>query len=188
MNKYKILLFIIFNFIFVNGAQQPFSELEVTIQINKNIDKSVFHKYWKIDNGFYLSYNTPFYFGKILTGCNYSPYKSINVQLPDYQSYYLFIGWLYEFNIKPKLSFSTGISVGNYLMNFNVETENAQFESEIGFEYFCGIKYQISKITKLNLDIGRELIYTYKKLDFILLKAGVSFTLKTPEWLEDIFE
>ncbi len=174
----------------MKGAQKPaFSEIEVTVQLTHNINKTTFHNYWKIENGFNVSYKTPFYIGDLLVGGSYLPYKSKIHSKPNYQSYFIFSGWLYNLNILNIIKLSPGIKFGNYLMNFEIILEdNEKFESEICLEYFCNLQYQINSSTNLNFEISKETVYTYKPLKFIFIKAGIGLKIEKPKWFEGFFK
>ncbi|MCF7886504.1 MAG: hypothetical protein K9M80_08415 [Candidatus Marinimicrobia bacterium] len=141
-----------------------------------------------MNKGFNFNYTTPFYLGKIQGGLNYMQFSSKYKFRPDFQSYFIYAGWLYDFQLINKLSFAPCIKIGNYLMNFDIESQYEKYESEVCIEYSILLKYSLNESVAINLELGKNFVYTYKNIDLILLKTGISFQLETPEFFNGIQE
>ena len=109
--KYMVAILIcFFDFIQAEGSNpEPFSRLSMSIQFEQNINHNDFHNYWKTQNGFNISYYTPFYFGNLLAGFNYLSYNSKKKTNPDYQSYFIYSGLEYNINLIDNFAFVPGI-------------------------------------------------------------------------------
>ena len=189
MKKLRTIAVILLSLVILQGSNKaPFSQLDFTLQINQNINRNQFHKFWKVKKGLNIYYTTPFYTGEILAGCNYLSYKSKTNTRPDYQSYFIYTGWLYNIKIFEQATISPVIRFGNYLMNFDIDSQHEKYESEICIGYSVIFEYPLNSIININWEIGNEKIYTYKNLNFILLKAGINLQIEKPDWLKDFLE
>jgi hypothetical protein len=171
------------------AKQKPaFSHIEAIIQIDQEIKAPGINQFWKNNSGFSLTYKTPFYYGNMLLGFHFFSHQSRLKENPDFQSYFLYAGWSYDLFTVSEFTVSPGIKFGNYLMNFKKTEGHEKFESELCFEYFCHLDYSISDLTKINIEVGREVVNTYKPLVFNIIKAGISLQIESPDWFKDFLE
>ena len=169
------------------NQKPPFSSLQINIQLASNRNNKILHEYWEVNKGMNISYQTPFYLGEICGGFSFFPYESRSDERPDFQSYFIYLGWLYEFQVFNKINFSPGIKFGNYLMNFDIKSEYDKLESEISTELFGRLEYKLTTKASLQIEYGQQNIYTYKILKLNLFKVGFALELEKPDWIMDIF-
>ncbi|MFP4548658.1 MAG: hypothetical protein ACLFQM_11050 [Fidelibacterota bacterium] len=187
MRHLKIIILILFSTVIVSGADpNAFSEMAVTVQINRGINRTPFHQSWQAGDGFSLFYRTPFMRGILSAGLAYTPYHGKTIYRPDYQSYFISMGWLYYFPLPFNFQLMPGVRFGNYLMNFDIESGDNKYESEISYEIFCFLEKPVNEQVLFNVEISRQIIFTYEVLTFSHIKAGLTFNIDDSNWLGDI--
>jgi hypothetical protein len=93
-----------------------------------------------------------------------------------------------EIDIPLNCSFYSGIKVGGYSMSFHDNSltiyQKDETEFAAGISSYLAVK--LSHNFKLNVGADYTKVYTRKRIELFVLSAGVSYSLKTPEWLKEI--
>src|SRR6056297_3880374 len=107
MHYLKIIILILFFYASLLSADlKAFSEMAITIQLNRELNQTPFNQFWREGDGFSLIYQTPFYRGNITAGMAYTPYHGKTSDRPDYQSYFISLGWFYPFCLPFKFQYA----------------------------------------------------------------------------------
>ncbi len=162
--------------------------MAITIQLNRELNQTPFNQFWREGDGFSLIYQTPFYRGNITAGMAYTPYHGKTSDRPDYQSYFISLGWFYPFCLPFKFQYAPGIRFGNYLMNFDIDSDENKYESEIGYDIFCFLERPITDQVCFNIELSRTTVSTYEALTFSHIRTGLTFKINETKWLEDLFK
>ncbi len=184
-----MLLLCISNFSLVNG-QEAFSRLSFGINILMNNPDKDFDRYWNSDLGIEGRMETPFYFGDLQAGGFFLPFKSRKNEQPDFNSYFIFLGWGKRVNLPLKTFFYSSIKAGSFVMNFNLDSlgSTQKIESELGLSLKGGIGINLFSPLQAYAGIEALHVFTRHKLSFVLFSAGLSYTITTPVWLKDFLE
>lgn len=164
------------------GAR-PFSRIDVGISRAQNVSNSDgFYRYWRPGYGFEGNLSTPFYFGEAEAGLAWHVYNADDPQVPRMQAFYLHVGWQVPLRTGPVI-WQAGFRLGNYSMNFDVETDYAseRNESEFSMSAVAGAEIDLTKRVALSAGVSRTTVFTHNRLYFNYAKAGLVFRIPTGE-------
>ena len=166
---------------------KAFKTISVSAGYLQNINENMFHGYWKSANGFELSAETEFYFGKIESGIQIFSVKARKIEQPDFMAVNMYIGWGLEQKLSSKLSLNTNFTVGNYYMNFddNNIDETLKSESEFSLGLKTGVKYNVGNSLFINLSGRYQIIYTFHRIELSYFSVGIGKSFTTPKWLRE---
>ncbi|MBN2571223.1 MAG: hypothetical protein JXA68_03785 [Ignavibacteriales bacterium] len=193
----KILLCIAFYLLLANitysqKEELPFENIQVGANYFNNFNKNEFHKYWNSTNGAGAYLKTPFYFGFIKIGLNYSDCQSKSNEQPDFVNLIAYLDWGKEFQLPLDICVSTFFKIGISQMDFE---RSALFVHE-GFllerELLIGTGFIISYdlIDRLQIFTGLDYqkTFTQKPMELSFLQIGLSYKFDSPEWLKDFLK
>ncbi len=172
------------------AGQEAFSSLTFGINVLRNEPDNNFNRYWKPKMGIEGRFETPFYFGDIQAGGLILPFKSKSIAQPDFNSYFLFLGWGKKVNLPLKLFFFSSVKTGSFIMTFNVDSLSStqQAESELGLSLKAGLGINLFSSFQAYAGIEAFRVFTRHKMSFILFSGGLTYTFATPVWLKDFLE
>lgn len=182
-----ILLLVIPMGLFGQEKSKAFKTISISANYLQNINDNMFHDYWKPANGFELSAETEFYFGKVELGAQLFSINAKNIEQPDFLAVNMYIGWSWEQKLFSKFSIYSGFLLGNYYMNFdenNIDV-NLKTESEFSLGLKAGLKYNIGKNLFINISGRYQIIYTYHRIHLSYISIGLGKTFVTPKWLRE---
>ena len=103
--------------------------------------------------------------------------------------------WGKQLNLSKKMKWYNGLGIGWYIFYFSEESYSSDEyfnpsvrESELSRNYITQLNYSISEIVKINLCIRYDTISTYKKINLTNTCLGISYLLKTPDWMKIFLE
>lgn len=195
MNKSFLLITIIFASL--NSELKPqvqdtnaFSNVKFSINFIKNKSTDALNRYWDGPKGLEGEIQMPFYLGNIQGGARYIPYKEKAINFHNFSSYFIYLGWGYEFKLPYDCSFYAGIKVGGYRMSVHDDSlsDELKFENELAAGLRTYLAFNIYADCSLNLGADYTKVYIYKKIELFVLSAGISYSFQSPEWLKDFLK
>ena len=195
-NKFKLhILTVIFIPLFslsiqAQSSNEPFSSIIFRLSGTINSNRNTFHSYWSSNGGASLDISMPYYWGEIQGGINLFDYDNKHNEIPDFLSNFIFIGWGANISHYKNINWFNGIRTGIYQMHFDDEDihETQRTESELGLELYSRLALNINSNWSMHIAASYLRIYTYKRLEFFMLSAGIGFSFNSPPWLKEFFE
>jgi len=132
----------------------------------------------------------PFYWGEIQGGSRLFVYDNKLEDIPDFLSNFIFLGWGLDILTYKNFNWFNGIRTGTYQMYFDDEDTNItqRTESELALELYSRIEFKFYSNCSVHFSTGYFRVYTYKRLEFLMLSAGIGYFIETPFWMKDFFE
>ena len=175
----------------VHAQETPFDRLDIHVRPVQNLaNDNAFFRFWRPGYGAELSVQTPFYLGRAELGFAWHKYNVDNPIVPPMQAIHMFTGWSYPITIG-RAELAGGFRLGNYRMIF--DDKNTSFrseldESEFTTSLFADISIPIGTTWGISGGISRSTVYTYNRLYYNYVGAGVFLRLKTGERFQRVFE
>lgn len=173
----------------------PFDSLEISIQLTHNLNQNTFHDFYESKNGLNTSIITPFYFGYIQGSLHIEPFIGKQQDHRNFTGIHLNMIWGKQLKISKIMKWYNGLGIGWYIFYFSEESYSSDEyfnssvrESELSRNYITQLNYSISEIVKINLCIRYDTISTYKKINLTNTCLGISYLLRTPDWLKIFLE
>jgi len=171
-------------------AAEPFKTITLGLNLLTNSNRNTFHQYWEPIYGIEAIGEVPFYLGSLEGGLFLFSFNGKSIDYPEFFSLYLFAGWGIKINFGSDLSWYNGLRIGTYQMRFddNQIHPTQAVESELGAG--IGSRFDLPILERLQLHLGIDylIVFTQKKLEFVVLKAGISYTVDSPGWLKDFLK
>ena len=173
-----------------NSDIEPLSKLTFRLSGVNNSNRNTFHTFWTPSPGGEIQIGLPFYLGEIQGGSRLFVYDNKFEDLPDFISNFIFLGWGLDLQITNDLNWLNGIRSGVYNMYFDDEDTHVtqRTESELALEIFSRLDYNIYRSLQIHASAGYVRVYTFKRLEFFMLSAGLGYSIETPSWMKDFFE
>ena len=168
-------------------SNAAFDTLNVAVRIVVNINRNTFHRYWDPDPGVELSFETPFYFGRIEAGLHYANFNAQRAEQPDFRSFFPYLGWGLDCRVVRRLSWYNGVRVGNFLMSFDVAGDN-QTEQELGVALNSRLAYSMLDGWSFDVSVRYRVVFTHERMRHVYIAAGLSRSLTTPRWLKEFLD
>jgi len=187
MNRSSILLILLILFIYAQPADaEPYDKSSLNVSYLHNTNRNLYHRYWKPANGFDFSFKTEFYLGSLEFGMGYSDHEGIDSDMVEYESYFVYAGWLQKLNVSERFSLFGGSRVGSYIMSLDDDHTSIQgrTETELGLEFIVGTEIAISDRFGLEHTLRHRIIYTRHKIRLTFLTIGLTYNFDTPDWLK----
>ncbi len=183
--NHLLLLFISFALLQANpkSFSSPFSSFQFGCHLN-NQSATDLSRYWSSNDGFHFFYETPFYAGNISAGLAYTPHSSKRVSIPDYQSYFIYAGWMINMALLDNIYLKPGVRLGNYLMNFDGVSGQSKRESEICLGWLVQIHYPIAQKIDANIEYTQQQVFTYRSFKISIFRVGMTIELQKPQWFD----
>jgi hypothetical protein len=146
--------------------------------------------YWDSEYGVDGFIQTPFYAGDIRISFTYIPFKGRDGDHPDFNSYYINLGWKENLYFSNSISMNVGAKIGSFMMSFQDDTLSTfrNQESEIGVAAEAGIKFGVSSAVDIHINADFLSVFTSRKIKLFSLYAGVSYAFTSPKWLREAVE
>ncbi len=159
----------------------PFSHVDITIGGYQNIPGSdAFYEYFGTGFGAGASLRTPFYVGNADVGVQWHKYRKNVVTVPKMTAFFVYAGWGYPLRLGA-VEIEPGLRLGNYRMMFEL---NNAFRSELDESEFttslqATARLALGERASLHLEASRMTVYTYNRLYYTYLGAGLSYRVRT---------
>jgi hypothetical protein len=190
----SILIFGLSGFVPLSAQQGPSTKAFSEIMIGGNFvwskSSDDLDEYWNSDNGLDGFIQTPFYAGDIKIGFTYIPFKGKDGYHPDFNSYYINLGWKENLYFSSSISMNVGAKIGSFMMSFQDDTLSAfrTQESEIGIAAEAGFKFGITQEIDLRINANFLTVFTNRRIKLFSLFAGVSYAFISPKWMRVLVE
>ncbi len=167
--------------------ESPFEKIKIGLQYTDNFNRNIFHDTWHPSGGIKGFFESPFYFGRTQVGLKLMYFKTKDLNIPEFFSWFVYGGWGMEFRTHRFLGIYGGLSIGSFQMNFKDEDiePGLQSESELGIEFMARLSFQILKNANLNIEGSYLRIFTNKKINLFYASAGFDYSFNSPDWLRD---
>jgi hypothetical protein len=167
---------------------QPFDSLELSFQVAVNINRQELHDYWRSYPGVSIGATTPFYYGLVQVGIQAHPFTSIDADLYDFSSVFIYLGWGIKLSLLSRISWLNMLRVGNNAMIFLDPHRENNMESELGTGMVSSLSYRFSRSWAICLAGIYNTLYTYKRINLGYLSLGMNYSFSNPEWLREFLE
>lgn len=194
-----VALTLILDFSSAFGQDRAFENLAIGVHIGHPIAGSDLLNSWKPEPSLQLFLETPFYAGEIETGIRYTRFSnSTNFSdFSDFNSFFIYLGWGYDFAISDKLSASPGLRFGNTFFQYdeamvytrpNVgwEYDFDTTESEFAYEINFRTAFRISQSISVHTELTYNRTITFHPISLNYINAGFTYTFDAPKWLKKI--
>jgi hypothetical protein len=175
-----------------NAAErpEPFETMSLEATFLANVGRSEFHDYWDPSNGVQAEFGTPFYLGIVQIGVHVFNNDNVTDTVPRFGSAFVYLGWGYEWRLPPDVGWFAGIHAGGFYMNFDddVVVDEGKTESELGLGLRTSVRYPTVTRWSALVTCEYRRIYTHRRIDYVFVGAGVSYTMATPGWLRGFLE
>jgi hypothetical protein len=173
-----------------SSSRSAFEEIALGVNYVWNGSSGDLDEYWNSGSGIDGYIQTPFYAGNIKIGFTYLPFHGRDLAHPDFESFYINLGWNENVSLTKRITLYIGVSVGSFLMTFNDETltEFRTQESEIGAAAEAGLKFSLSSALNLQVSADFLSVFTSRRIKLFNAFAGVSYAFTSPQWFRDLAE
>jgi len=161
-----------------------FDSLSISIQLIQNVNRNIFHKFYEPRNGIRTSITTPFYWGDVQASLQVLPYSNKGQNYADFTGIQPNLKWGKQLYLSERLSWFNGGGIGWHIFYFSDKVVAGQIESELSTSYMSQLNYLVHKKISLSLEISKDTIFTYKKIDLVYISFGINYLTKTPGWMK----
>ena len=174
---------VLFGVVFENSTAQttPFSYLEASITGYQNLpNDDAFYEFFGPGFGAGVNLRTPFYIGNADLGLQWHKYRKNLVTVPKMTAFFISVGWGYPLRLGA-LEIEPGFRLGNYRMMFEVDNafKSELDESEFTTALLGRARLGLGENYAIHVEASRMTVYTYNRLYYNYLGAGVSYRLGT---------
>lgn len=169
------------------NVSEAFDYIKLTAEIAESKTSNFFTSIWSIEQGAAGEVEFPFYYGNIKAGLMHTQFFGKSQKNPDFTGSYIFLGWGKEIFLPLSFSIYAGGKAGSFLMNFQDESLNAyeRNESELAAGAEGRLNLYITKNFILYGSAEHIAVFTQKKIELLLVKAGISILIDSPNWLKE---
>lgn len=173
-----------------NYKHSPFEIIGVNINYSHNLSMDDLKEFWDVNYGGSINFETPFYFGHVSLGIDYTKFASNNSVQPDFNSFFISMKFSKKLELFLSTKLSAGIKFGTFLMFFDVTTatdfESTESELAIGAQ----IKYEIPITHPVSFYTTSEFttVFTNKRLKLWDVTAGLMYEFDSPKWFKEFME
>lgn len=170
-------------------AQEPFSTVELQVQVARNVNRSLLHEYWEPGVGGAASASTPFYLGYLEFGGALHRYNAAT-DVPGFGALWLYGGWGMHANVATRLKLEAGLHLGNYRMSFDsagTEFSGTITESELVLGTSVRAALRLTGPVSVFAALRGLSVRTAPRMALWYGATGISATLPTPSGLRSFF-
>ncbi len=189
--KFIFLFPILFSsYIIAQSKTDVFSitRLNINIVINKSTDE--LNRLWNAKPGFEASVEMPFYYGTIVGGIRFLPYRAKGNIHHNINAAFYFAGWGQKLNLPVSLEWYNGFKVGAFEMTF--DGDSLSDEQHHKLQLSAGVSSRMSLYIIHNfmlfVAVDYAAVFTHKRIELFLLSGGISYSFATPIWLKNFLK
>ncbi len=165
---------------------QPFETLELSVTGTVNVNRNLLHEFWRAEPGGGLNVTTPFYLGFAEAGGLLHRYGVQTGAVPRFDALLVYAGWGLRLRLAPRLTWQNGFRVGNYRMMFDDDTfAGVRNESELALSLHSSLSLRLSGRMAVRVSGSYTKVFTFLRLKLFHVSAGVTYRMRTPEWLRE---
>jgi hypothetical protein len=174
---------------YAGGMRSPFTTFEAGLDYAAVFHENEFHDFWDTGAGFAAWAHTPFYAGDVHLGTRYLFNRGAQPELPDFGSWYLYLGWSYPLPVTGRFTLQPGVALGGNIMSFDSDGgAGIRHEMEAAAELFVRAGVRTRGQWRINVAAGWQTMFTYYNIDQAWVQAGVSRRFGMPDWLRGFLE
>jgi len=150
-----------------------------------DISDNMYHNYWSRDIAFALKAETPFYYGNFIFGLFGGDHNSDRDEYYEYSSLFIHAGWGMPVKLTDKITYSSSIVAGNYLMLFDTSDDlNLEsLESELALGAGSELDFLFKDKFLLTISAAYLKIYTNHRIHQFYIGAGIGYSFDMPKLL-----
>lgn len=179
----------------------PFSRVGVRGGAAASAVETRFHDRWTTDSGPAVSVWMPFYLGEIEAGLLRHRHDARAGQpetLPGFYATFVYLGWSLPIVVADRFRVAPGLRLGNLSMTFDdtdPEPNGSTIwvgydldESEAGAALTLRLDARIAGPLRAHLQGSAQRVFTSTRTDFGWFEAGLSYSIRAPQWVREVFE
>lgn len=185
----------------VRAQEAPFSRIGVRVAGVASAVETRFHDRWETAPGPSGAVWMPFYLGDVEAGIHMHRHDAHPGQaetLPGFDARYLYLGWSVPVVEAGRLRAAPGVRLGNYAMTFDdveVEPNGSTIwigydleESEVAAAATLRLDARVTDALHVHLQGIAQRVFTSTRTDFVWLEAGLSYSIRAPRLVREVFE
>jgi hypothetical protein len=175
---------------FAQNYNEPFSALSISADYIYNSENYDLNQYYRTKNGFDISAQTQFYFGKIQIGNSLSFSEGYMKQQPEYLSNFLYLGWGEDLFLHERIGIYLGIKFGPTFMIFEDPELNKYKRTESEIALGTNAKIKLKLINNLYLNSTLEFIKLFTEINIrkLYYLIGISYNFEMPSWISSAID
>jgi len=160
--------------------------LEIRLSGTRNLNRNFVHTFWQQSTGGELALAMPFYLGFVEAGGAYHRYPVAQPSVPAFNAILVHVGWGLGVDWGSRLRLEGGARIGNYRMSFGEDTfAGVKNENELALMFQSRVAVRLTGPVSLHVSGSYMQVYTFFRLKLWFASAGLSFRLRSPDWLKD---
>ena len=169
---------------------EPFETITLGAHFVTGSGDDTFERFWKPSAGGRFELATPFYAGIIHTGVHIFNNDNVTDDVLSFSTVFLYLGWGYEWRFPFGVEWFAGFQAGGFHMDTDDPdlVKEVRTESEIGLGLQTRLGYPLSRGWSILVAGDYRRIYTHKRIDYLFIGCGVSYTFESPGWLREFLE
>ncbi len=184
---FQLLLLSCFSPLYAQNGERAFETISIYVGGTHHVNHTRFNDYWNPGTGLELTVKTPFYLGYAEAGGALQPFDGFAMDVPDFYSLGVFVGWGFRFRQLSPLEILAGVRAGNNRMSFDYDAYYGERnESELTLAVRSEVALRLFRGWSVFAAGTYAKTYTYIRLKPFYVTAGVSHTFNTPQWLRTI--
>lgn len=170
------------------STAEPFDYVEFQVSGTRNVNSNFLHEFWNRGTGAGATLSTPFYLGFVEFGGAYHRYHAFR-SVPDFDALLIYTGWGLGVDVLDRIRLEGSTRVGNYRMTFDENTfAGVKHESE--FALMFNARAAVRPVGPLSVYVSGSYLqaYTFLRLKLWYVSAGLSYRLRSPNWLKAVLQ
>ena len=166
----------------------PFSTMVVSYEGSSfNALMAPANHYWNATQSNQISLEFPFYWQFVnvqFQNSKFSGKTNNGTTSPDFEEYYIAIGWTAHWQLTDRVGVQTGFSLGDHSMFFPFESVRGQKnENEFGISLECLAYLNLIHGLRLQTSYSKNKVFTTTRFDHDSILFGLGYKMKTPQFL-----
>jgi hypothetical protein len=147
--------------------------------------------YFDPGRGLEFAVATAFHAGSLEAGVSHHPTEARSGALPDYGTWFAFLGWGGELRLGPRVHAGLGVRPGVAFFRFRRSTAfsgSGRSESELALGAGATLRVDVGAGWSVGLAARERRILTHERLEQHVFAAELSRAFETPAWLRAVLE
>ncbi len=188
---FLILLVLFLNFTtFPQKSNYVYSTTRINLNIVFNKSTGELNHLWNARNGFEGSIEWPFYYGIVVAGLRFLPYKAKGNIHNNIASVFYFAGWGKEIKFPLNLGLYNGFKVGAFEMSYDGPGLSPEQHNKL--QLSAGVNSRLSLRLFQHwysfISADYEAVFTKIRIELFLISTGFSYSFTTPRWLKNFLK
>jgi hypothetical protein len=168
----------------------PFETLDLSLAVLGDVNRGVLHRWWSPGPAVGFGMAAPFYLGILELGAQYAHPTAVRDDVPGFRSLFLYAGWGGAQPLGSGFAAGGGLRVGLMAMRFDGDSIPASRarESELGVAARAALRWMPAGSWFGEASVSYQSVFTHRRLEQVLLAAGIGRRFHTPEWLRDFLD